>query len=197
MNKNSKKNIEDLSDFELNEFIKKGKTVKGDEIFNALKEFRIREQIKFDKNHKNTNTEAKKIKIPLSYRINFKALFAISFIIIFISTITYFSIYKKDNFTIDYVKYNQLTTGIVRNIEAKNVYKQGLDGAKEITLYYSVFYDFLINNTSYSGSMLINNKTGNNKYLNSLRNNLGGTVTILYSRDNPNVNIIDLNKLLE
>ncbi len=197
MDINSKKKIENLSDFELNEFIKKGKTVKGDEILNAIRELRIREQIQFDKNHKNANSEPKKIKFPLSYRINFEALLAISFIIIFISTIIYFSIYKKDNFTIDYVKYDQLTTGIVRNIKAKNVFTQGLDGAKEITLYYSVIYDFLINNTSYSGSMLINNKTSNNKYLNSLKKNLGDTITIMYSRDNPNVNIIDLNELIE
>ena len=197
MDKTNIKKIEYLTDFELNELIKKGDTDKGDEIFQALKELRIREQLKYNENHKNTKTEYKKINIPLKNKINFNAILSISSIILFIFTITYLSLYKKDDFAIDYLIYNQSTTGIIKTVKSKNVFKQGLDGAKEITLYYIVFYDFQINNSSFSDSMLIKNKTGNFKYLNSLKDNLDDTVPILYSKDNPKINMIDLNKLIK
>jgi len=195
INEDFKKRLQKLTDTELVDFINKGKSISGDEIFLAKKEYRIRQEIKNIDNKQVTFNKRKinKKQILLWQIGKYKSLIFFFLIVISIIFLTH-KLFESDNIiNVNYSEFSETAIGIAYKIENKTTWNQTLTGSKEMVLNYTIYYSFNVDKAIFYGSMIIDNRVGNMEYLKFIKNNLNKKVLVIrYKRKNISDNIIDL-----
>jgi len=82
------------------------------------------------------------------------------------------------------LKYNRSTIGTIEKIEYNNGWAQGFEGGKEITVSYTVFYMYKVDDSLYRNRYDLFNRTANLKYINFFKENIGKENTSIKYQNN-------------
>ncbi len=173
-----------------------------DQILAVKREQKLRKSIKdlFDKKNK-------RIPFGHSYRnkkvrwynlLDYANIIPLSVLLVLIFGSIALAVYLPSKKPKDYYKYDSRTMGTVYKLESHDSFAQDFDGMHEITIAYSVFYTYDVNDSKYSKQMSIPNKTANKKYIRLIRQKIGDNdFPVKYNSRNPDESILDIYYLVD